>query len=114
MKRYLTSYSKNKLTVRDRITGQTASESFVDADTAEYIQNKIKECNYTVPKKKSQIKTYSIDECPELTQNLDKAFKAEFGWIKPELIDWHRDEVKQTIKNIETSIDKLNRLLELD
>lgn len=34
MKRYLTSYSKNRLTVRDRLTNQSASESFVDADGA--------------------------------------------------------------------------------
>lgn len=114
MKRYLTSYSKGKLTVRDRITNQIASESFVDADTAEIIQNKIKTYNYTVPKKKSTVKTLSIDECPELLNSFNKEFKAEFGWIRPEKIQWQRNEIKETIRNIETSIDKLNRLLGLE
>lgn len=114
MKRYLTSYTKGKLTVRDRITNQVASESFVDADTAEIIQNKIKSYNYTVPKKKPTVKTISINDCPELLNSFNNEFKAEFGWIKPEKIQWQRDEIKETIKNIEVSIDKLNQLLGLD
>lgn len=114
MKRYLTSYTKGRLTVRDRITNQVASESFVDADTAEIIQNKIKAYNYTVPKKKPTVKTMSISDCPELLNSFNSEFEPEFGWIKPEKINWQRDEVKETIKNIETSIDKLNKLLELE
>lgn len=114
MKRYLTSYTKGKLTVRDRITNQVASESFVDADTAEIIQNRIKDYNYTVPKKKPTVKTMSINDCQDWMRSINNDFKAEFGWIKPEKINWQRDEIKETIKNIETSIDKLNKLLGLE
>ena len=116
MKRYLTSYSKNRLTVRDRLTGQSASESFVDADTAEIIQNRIKETNYTLPNKKNQVKNLSIDECIDWFKSVDKSFKADFGWIKPEKIQWEtkKEQLKTTLNNIENSIKELNRILEIE
>lgn len=114
MKRYLTSYSKGRLSVRDRITGQTASEGFIDADTAEYIQNKIKSCNYTIPQKCPKVKTMTFDDCQDWIESINTDFRAEFGWIKPESISWSRDEVKETIRNTETRIDKLNRLLGIE
>lgn len=116
MKRYLTSYSKNRLTVRDRLTGQSASESFVDADTAEIIQNRIKETNYTLPNKKNQVKNLSIDECIDWFKSVDKNFKADFGWIQPDKIKWEtkKEQIKTTLNNIEDSIKELNRILEIE
>lgn len=116
MKRYLTSYSKNRLIVRDRLTNQSASESFVDADTAEIIQNKVKETNYTLPNKKSLVKNLSIDECIDWFKSVDKKFKTDYGWIQPEKIQWEtkKEQLKTTLNNIENSIKELNKILEIE
>ena len=58
MKRYLVSYNRNTITIRDRKTGEFSRQSFVDPDTAELIQNKIKQMNTRIRERKAS-KVYS-------------------------------------------------------
>lgn len=58
IKRYLTGYSKGVLTIRDRKTGEFSRQSFVDPDTAEEIQNKIKQVNTRLRERRAS-KVYS-------------------------------------------------------
>lgn len=63
MKRYLTGYSKGVLTIRDRKTGEFSRQSFVDPDTAEEIQQKIRKMNTRMRVcKASKIHSYYLSD----------------------------------------------------
>lgn len=63
MKRYLTGYSKGVLTIRDRKTGEYSRQSFVDPDTAELIQNQIKQMNTKMREfKASKVHSYYLSD----------------------------------------------------
>ena len=107
MKRYLMSYSKRDLTVRDRLTNQVKIFKNIDSDTAEEFINKIKDVNYTIPNEKSNIKVYT-------NFNLaNNNFKPEYGWIKPQNIKWYKEQTlsNDTTEKIKTLEQKLDELL---
>ena len=63
MKRYLTGYSKGVLTIRDRKTGEFSRQSFVDPDTAEEIQQKIRKMNTRMKVyKASKVNSYYLSD----------------------------------------------------
>ena len=63
MKRYLTGYSKGVLTIRDRKTGEFSRQSFVDTDTAEEIQQKIRKMNTRMKVyKASKVHSYYLSD----------------------------------------------------
>ena len=61
--RYLTGYSKGLLTIRDRQTGEFSRKSFVDQDTAEEIQQKIRKMNTRMKVyKASKVHSYYLSD----------------------------------------------------
>lgn len=115
MKRYLTGYSKNTLTIRDRQTGQEKRVTNCDKETADLIQDAIKSTNYTLNKTKSKVRTLSMEDEQEWLRSVNKEFITEFGWIKPEKINWSKDEVKElaqeTVDGLKELTNKLDELL---
>ena len=110
MKRYLTGYSRNTLTVRDRQTNQQKTFKQVDLETAELLQTAIKQTNYNIDyEKSSKVTTKSIDDCKEWLHSVSKKDRLEYGWIKPEFIKWEQPKEKEEIhiNNLSKQLDDI-------
>lgn len=105
MKRYLTGYSKNTLTIRDRKTGLYKKYNHIQSDEAELIQDCIKSTNYYLnTRKNGKVQVKSINDLPlNLSEN-----KPKWGDMLPENITWEREIIEQREKEL---IKRLNDIL---
>lgn len=111
MKRYLTSYSRETLTVRDRKTGQTKRITHTDKQTADVIQDAIKQTNYNLTTKRPEIVKKSISEVQSWLNDVSKKSRTEWGWIQPDKINWEQPK-KDLKKDKETElVTRLNNIL---
>lgn len=95
MKRYLTAYSRETLTIRDRKTGQTKRITHTDKDTAEVIQQAVKTTNYNLTNRTSKVEKKPIEEVQSWLNSVSKKHRTEWGWIQPDKIKWVKDEPKE-------------------
>jgi hypothetical protein len=105
MKRYLTSYSKNYIKVRDRKLNLETKIYTTDRELADIVQGAIKSTNYHLTNRKnSKVQVKSINELPlKLSEH-----KPNWGDILPENITWESKIIKQKEKELN---NKLNNLL---
>lgn len=105
MKRYLTGYSKNTLTIRDRKTGLYKKYNHIQSDEAELIQDCIKSTNYYLnTRKNGKVVVKSINDLPlKLSDN-----KPKWGDMLPENIVWESEIVA---RKEQEQIKELNRIL---
>lgn len=109
MKRYLTAYSREVLTIRDRKTGFEKRVTHVDKDTAEVVQDAVKSTNYYLNNyKNGKLQVSSIKELPyNLIHTKHKQYWGEFP---PNNMRWESEIVAEKEKELN---DKLNQLLNL-
>lgn len=104
MKRYLTSYSKNYVKVRDRKSGLERSIYCDDRDEADIIQNAIKSTNYHLNNRKNgKVSVKSISDLPlKLSEH-----KPNWGDMLPENITWEREINERKEKAASKQLDAL-------
>lgn len=105
MKRYLTSYSKNYIKVRDRKLNLETEIYTTDRELANTVQDAIKSTNYHLTNRKNgKVQVRSINELPlKLSEH-----KPNWGDMLPENITWESEIIKQKEKELN---NKLNNLL---
>lgn len=105
MKRYLTGYSKNTLTIRDRKTGLYKKYNHIQSDEAELIQDCIKSTNYYLnTRKNGKVQIKSISDLP-LTLS---EHKPNWGDMLPENIIWESEIIA---RKEQEQIKELNKIL---
>lgn len=105
MQRYLTSYSKNYLRVRDRKLDIEKTIYITDRETADVVQDAIKSTNYHLTKRKNgRVTVKSISDLPlKLSDS-----KPQWGDMLPEKIIWEREILEKKEKQKQ---NELNRIL---
>lgn len=105
MKRYLTSYSKNYIKVRDRKLNLETEIYTTDREVADTVQEAIKSTNYYLNNRKNgKVQIKSISDLPlKLSEH-----KPNWGDMLPENITWESEIIKQKEKELS---NKLNSLL---
>lgn len=105
MKRYLTSYSKNYIKIRDRKTGLEKNIYTIDRELAETIQQAIKNTNYHLNNRKNgKITVKSISDLPlKLSEH-----KPNWGDMLPENITWESEIIA---RKEQEQIKELNKIL---
>lgn len=105
MKRYLTSYSKNYIKIRDRKTGLEKDIYTIDRELAETIQQAIKNTNYHLNNRKNgKITVRSISDLPlKLSEH-----KPNWGDMLPENITWESEIIA---RKEQEQIKELNKIL---
>ena len=105
MKRYLTSYSKNYIKVRDRKLNLETEIYTTDRELADTVQEAIKSTNYHLTSRKNgKVQVKSINDLPlKLSKH-----KPNWGDMLPENITWESDIIKQKEKEANK---RLNRIL---
>lgn len=113
MKRYLISYSRNKIKIRDRKTEQELNLSHVDEKIANIYINSVKSVNYSIPTRNQKNNYENI--------NYETPIKPElvpWGDIQPSKIKWATswyNPNKKEIKSNQSKLnDELNKLLEIN
>lgn len=105
MKRYLTSYSKNYIKVRDRKLNLETEIYTTDRELADTVQDAIKSTNYHLTNRKNgKITVKSISDLPlKLSEH-----KPNWGDMLPENITWESEIISRKEKELN---NKLNNLL---
>lgn len=105
MKRYLTSYSKNYIKIRDRKTGLEKNIYTIDRELAETVQQAIKNTNYHLNNRKNgKITVRSISDLPlKLSEH-----KPNWGDMLPENITWESEIIA---RKEQEQIKELNKIL---
>lgn len=105
MKRYLTSYSKNYIKVRDRKLNLETEIYTTDRELADTVQDAIKNTNYHLNNRKNgKITVKSISDLPlKLSEH-----KPNWGDMLPENITWESEIISCKEKELN---NKLNNLL---
>lgn len=104
MKRYLTSYSKNYIKIRDRKLNLETEIYTTDRELADTVQDAIKSTNYHLTNRKNgkvQIKSIS-----DLSLKLSK-HKPNWGDMLPENITWESEIIKQKEKEANKQLNKI-------
>lgn len=108
MKRYLTSYSKGVLNIRDRQTGNTKRVSNIDKDTADLFQDAVKSTNYNInTTKSSKVTIKSIYDLQTWVNASDKKVTQKWGDILPSNIKWESEYIKEKENNLSKQLDNL-------
>lgn len=104
MKRYLTSYSKNYIKIRDRKTGLEKDIYTIDRELADTVQDAIKSTNYHLTSRKNgKVQVKSINDLPlKLSKH-----KPNWGDMLPENITWESDIIKQKEKEANKQLNKI-------
>lgn len=104
MKRYLTSYSKNYIKVRDRKLNLEAEIYTTDRELADTVQDAIKSTNYYLnTRKNGKVQVKSINDLPlKLSKH-----KPNWGDMLPENITWESDIIKQKEKEANKQLNKI-------
>lgn len=104
MKRYLTSYSKNYIRVRDRKLNLEAEIYTTDRELADTVQDAIKSTNYHLTgRKNGKVQVKSINDLPlKLSKH-----KPNWGDMLPENITWESDIIKQKEKKANKQLNKI-------
>lgn len=110
MKRYLTAYSRETLTIRDRKTGLSKRVAHCTKENAEVIQNAVMSTNYYLNQSKNgKVQKKSIEEVQSWLSTVSKKHRTEWGWIQPSKIQWVKEEPEI---NKETElVQRLNNIL---
>ena len=113
MKRYLCSYSRNTVTIRDRKTNQQLQLNHITDDVAKVYTDAISETNYHLNSKKHgkvYIKTFDNNNYTS------KKTCTKWGDIQPDKIkwatSWYNPDEKPKTKTEKLS-NELNKLLEI-
>lgn len=109
MKRYIVSYSKNILIIRDRKTNQTFRKTFVDRDIANVFEEAVKTSQATLRQIKSS-KAETVDDTKFLIKTF-KQFKPDYGWMQPTEIKWASEDKQENITD--KRVIELNKILNL-
>lgn len=104
MQRYLTSYSKNYIKVRDRKLNLETEIYTTERELADTVQDAIKSTNYHLTSRKNgKIQVRSINDLPlKLSKH-----KPNWGDILPENITWESDIIKQKEKEANKQLNKI-------
>lgn len=105
MQRYLTSYSKNYIKVRDRKLNLETEIYTTDRELANVVQDAIKSTNYHLTNRKNgKVQVRSTNDLPlKLSEH-----KPNWGDMLPENITWESEIIEQKEKELS---NKLNNLL---
>lgn len=110
MKRYLVSYSKGILLIRDRKINKALKHLAVNKEIASVYEDAIKDVNYTLRiAKKSKL---SIVDDENFLEKSKTVFKPEYGWILPQSIKWAKIEDNKEVVT-DTRVTELNKILNL-
>lgn len=104
MQRYLTSYSKNYIKVRDRKLNLETEIYTTDRELADTIQDAIKSTNYHLTNRKhGKVQVKSINDLPlKLSKH-----KPNWGDMLPENITWESEIMKQKEKEANKQLNKI-------
>lgn len=104
MKRYLTSYSKNYIKVRDRKLNLETEIYTIDRELADVVQGAIKSTNYHLTNRKNgKVQIKSINDLPlKLSKH-----KPNWGDMLPENITWESEIIKQKEKEANKQLNKI-------
>lgn len=104
MQRYLTSYSKNYIKVRDRKLNLETEIYTTDRELADTVQEAIKSTNYHLTNRKNgKVQIKSISDLPlKLSEH-----KPNWGDMLPENITWESDIIKQKEKEANKQLNKI-------
>lgn len=104
MKRYLTSYSKNYIRVRDRKLNLETEIYTTDRELADTVQDAIKSTNYHLTSRKNgKVQVKSINDLP---LKLPK-HRPNWGDMLPENITWESEIIKQKEKEANKQLNKI-------
>lgn len=107
MKRYLTGYSRDIITIRDRKTGLEKRVAHVGKENAELIQEAIKSTNYYInTPKNGKVELKTLNDI-EVKQTKTKRYWGEFA---PVNMRWESEILRE---KEERKIVELNRILGL-
>lgn len=104
MKRYLTSYSKNYIKVRDRKLNLETEIYTTDRELANTVQDAIKSTNYHLTNRKNgKIQVKLINDLPlKLSKH-----KPNWGDMLPENITWESEIIEQKEKEANRQLNKI-------
>lgn len=104
MKRYLTSYSKNYIRVRDRKLNLETEIYTTDRELADTVQDAIKSTNYHLTSRKNgKVQVKSINDLPlKLSKH-----RPNWGDMLPENITWESEIIKQKEKEANKQLNKI-------
>ena len=105
MKRYLTSYSKGVLNIRDRLTDNTKRISFLDQETADIYQDAVKSTNYNINKSKHSKVT--IKSIYDIDINQTKKTSKIWGEILPSEIKWESEYLREKEEKKQLELNKI-------
>lgn len=105
MQRYLTSYSKNYIKVRDRKLNLETEIYTIDRELANTVQDAIKSTNYHLTSRKNgKVQVKSINDLPlKLSEH-----KPNWGDMLPENIIWESEIIA---RKEQEQIKELNKIL---
>lgn len=107
--RYISSYSRNKFKVRDRITGQETTINMSE-DVAEVYTDAIKQTNYNLRETKhGKVQIRSLNDLQLWLNSTTKEDKRQWGDIPPSEINWEKPKPKV----LNNDNNKLNKILGL-
>lgn len=107
MKRYLTGYSKDTITIRDRKTGLEKRVPHIGKENADLIQKAIMSTNYYInTPKNGKIELKTIDDV-EVKQTKSKKYWGEFA---PVNMRWEREVLAEKEQR---KVEELNKILGL-
>ena len=104
MQRYLTSYSKNYIRVRDRKLNLETEIYTIDRELANTVQDAIKSANYHLTNRKNgKVLVRSTNDLPlKLSEH-----KPNWGDMLPENITWESDIIKLKEKEANRQLNKI-------
>lgn len=104
MQRYLTSYSKNYIKVRDRKLNLETEIYTTDRELADTVQDAIKSINYHLTSRKNgKVQVRSTNDLPlKLSEH-----KPNWGDMLPENITWESEIIKQKEKEANRQLNKI-------
>lgn len=107
--RYISSYSRNKFKVRDRLTGQETTINMSE-DVAEVYTDAIKQTNYNLRETKhGKVQIRSLNDLQLWLNSTTKEDKRRWGDIPPSEINWEKPKPKV----LNNDDNKLNKILGL-
>ena len=104
MKRYLTSYSKNYIKVRDRKLNLETEIYTIDRELANVVQDAIKSTNYHLTNRKNgKVQVRSTNDLPlKLSEH-----KPNWGDMLPENITWESEIIGQKEKEANKQLNEI-------
>lgn len=104
MKRYLTSYSKNYIKVRDRKLNLETEIYTTDRELADTVQDAIKSTNYHLTNRKNgKVQVKSINDLPlKLSEH-----KPNWGDMLPENITWESEIINRKENEANKQLNKI-------